>query len=330
MAITIWPVDAKNGAPQYAGRGLRQTTVGVPLAGATSARPLGVRSGVRPGTPTNTVAVSGSTVTVRPHAGVLDVQAAVEASGYEYSVDAAVTVSSSFAQDQSNPRTDIVWVQVADPSEGNGTAPGITFGYTAGTASGTPATPTLPDRSMLLGRLNVPKAGAGSPTVTWVAPTLVAAGGVVPVRSVAELNAVAGSAGAYADLTANADDTTYGLGLYRSTGTVWVAVTADSGWQALPGFSASWSTTNNPTIRKVGSQVFMRGQVNRPTMATGDGIFTLTAGWRPTQDTYISATTNSGATVRLRIYTSGRVEVNAITGSPQYVILDTISFLADA
>jgi hypothetical protein len=224
MAITIWPIDAQGGAPQYAGRGLRQTTVGVPLAGATAARPLGVRSGVRPGTPSSTVAVSGSTVTVRPHAGVLDVQAAVEASGYEYSSDASVNVSTTFTQDQSNPRTDIVWVQPTDPSEGNGGSPSLAFGYTVGTAAGSPATPALPTRAMLLAVLNVPKAGGGSPTVTWSAPTLVAAGGVVPVRSVAELKAVSGSAGSYADLTANADDTTYQLGLYRSDGTTWSAV----------------------------------------------------------------------------------------------------------
>lgn len=330
MAITVWPIDAKNGAPQYAGRGLRQTTVGVPLVGATAARPLGVRSGVRPGTPSSTVAVSGSTVTVRPHAGVLDVQAAVEASGYEYASDANVNVTTTFTQDQSNPRTDITWVQATDPSEGNGGAPSLTFGYTAGTAAGSPTTPALPPRAMLLATLNVPKAGAGSPSVTWVAPTLAAAGGVLPVRSVAELNAVTGSAGAYADLTANADDSTYGLGLYRFTGSSWQPVTADSGWQSLPGFSSTWTPVNNPAIRKVGSQVFMRGQVSKASINGGDGIFTFTSGWRPAQDTYINVATVAGSTLRIRIYANGRVEANAPTGTPTYAIFDGVSFLADA
>src|SRR5690606_13487402 len=79
MPVTVWPLDAVEGAPEYDGRALRQTGV-VDLAYATSARPLGARSGVRPGTPDSTLSTTSTTWTVKPHAGVLDVLTAAEAS----------------------------------------------------------------------------------------------------------------------------------------------------------------------------------------------------------------------------------------------------------
>lgn len=195
MAITIWPANASNGVPAVAGRGLRQTSVGVPLGGATAARPLGIRSGVRPGTPASTVAVANGTVTVAPHAGAIDGQTAAEAGGYEYSSDSAVPVVSNLTQDQSNPRVDLVSVQVSDPSESDGTAVAqVQFVYTQGTAAASPLAPgdagapvAAPARSFPLARVNVPKSGGGNPTVSWVAPYSLAAGGTLIVNQVAEL-----------------------------------------------------------------------------------------------------------------------------------------------
>lgn len=333
MAITIWPVDAKSGAPQYAGRGLRQTTVGVPLAGATSARPLGVRSGVRPGTPATTVAVSGATVTVRPHAGVLDVQAAVEASGYEYSSDANTVVSSTFAQDQSNPRADIVWVQVTDPAEGNGGTPSVVFGYTAGAAAGAPTTPALPARAMLLAVLNVPKVGGGNATVTWSAPTLVAAGGVVPVRSVAELKALVGYPGAYADLSANVDDTTYLLGLYRSDGTNWTPVGQldDTGW-VTPTFAGGSTASPSVQFRRRSGIVYFTGLRN-PT-ADDQVQFTLPVGFRPLNQSifWCDRSVNTGPGARVDIRNNGQViyRQSNVTGGTGAVNYAPVTFPADA
>jgi hypothetical protein len=194
MTTRVWPVDAVADAPSYTGRGLRLSTVSPWLAGATAARPLGGRSGVRPGTSTASVTATSTTWTVKPHVGVVDAQAAAEAGPYAYSTDADVTGSVN-AADATNPRIDVVYVRIDDPAEGDGTAtPTVAFGYQAGTAAASPVAPTSwtgSARSMVLAHINVPAAGGGSPTVTWKAPTLTAAGGVIPVQTVAERDALA-------------------------------------------------------------------------------------------------------------------------------------------
>jgi len=190
MTNRIWPADAVGGAPVYSGRALRQTQAPF-LAGAVPGRPLGARSGVRPGTSTTTVVASATAWTCQPHAGVLDVQAAAEAGPYTYAVDASVSGALT-AANASNPRTDIIYVQLSDAAEDGaspGAAPGVTVGYRAGTPAAVPSTPAAPARSMVLARINVPRSGGGNPTVTWVAPYAVAAGGTLPVASAAELTA---------------------------------------------------------------------------------------------------------------------------------------------
>lgn len=190
MTITVWPVDAVSGAPSYTGRMLRQTNT-VAFAGATSARPLGARSGVRPGTPSTTVTTTSTTFTINPHAGLLDLETALQASAYAYSIDAALSGSVT-AANVSNPRIDIIYLQLNDPAESDGSStPGLSgTNYLAGTAAGSPSPPATPARAMVLAQINVPTSGGGSPTVTWVAPTCVAAGGILPVRSAAEETAL--------------------------------------------------------------------------------------------------------------------------------------------
>lgn len=337
MATSVWPVDAKNGAPQYSGRKLRQTTVSVPMGGATAARPLGARSGVRPGTPTSTVTASTTTVTVRPFAGVIDAQAAAESGAYEFSSDANITFTSSngfTAADANNARIDIVYVQVNDPAEGDGSAtPGITIGYQAGTASATPAVPSTPARAFAAWQLTVPKAGGGNPSVTMVAPFIAAAGGVVPVRSITELNAVTAYAGAYADLTATTDTANYPVGLYRSDGSAWSAVvrTDDTGW-LTPTFTGGSSTTPSVQYRRRGGIVYFTG--GRAPTADDQRQFTLPAGFRPLNQSFFwcERGTNTGPAARMDIRSNGDVfyrqtNVSGGTGSVNYA---PISFPADA
>lgn len=188
MTNRIWPVDAVAGAPAYSGRALRQTQAPF-VAGATAARPLGGYSGVRPGTPASTLVVSPTAWTVRPHGGVLDVQTAAEAGPYTYAIDTAVSGTVT-AADSSNPRVDIVYVRVTDSAE-DGAAPGVagnvTVGYLAGNPAPVPTAPAPPARSIVLGRVNVPKAGSGNPTASWVAPYSTSTGGTLYVNTATEL-----------------------------------------------------------------------------------------------------------------------------------------------
>jgi hypothetical protein len=186
MGAYVWPADAVTGAPSYTGRKLRQLLGGL-LIGKTASRPLGGRSGVWPGTSTTTVTISAGNWQVGAHAGALDLETAAEAGPYFYSSDDAPFVGTAVtAADGTNSRIDIVYVQLSDPAEGDGTTtPGVAFGYLAG-SPGTGVPPTTPARSMVLAWLNVPNTGGGgvgSATVTWKAPLTVAAGGVIPVSS---------------------------------------------------------------------------------------------------------------------------------------------------
>lgn len=192
----VWPVDIVAGAPVFTGRQGRQLAVAPFVAGATAARPLGARSGVRPGTPATTVTATSTTWTVADHAGLIDAELAAEAGPYTYSFD-AVQTGSMTAADPSNPRIDLISVQISDPAESDGSStPSAAVVYTTGVASGTPAVPATPARSMALAQINVPVSGGGNPSTTWVAPTLTAAGGIIPVSSTTELNALVSLASA--------------------------------------------------------------------------------------------------------------------------------------
>ncbi|WP_350347266.1 hypothetical protein ABIQ69_11555 [Agromyces sp. G08B096] len=180
MVDTLYPANAVTDAPAYNGRILRQAGA-VDLAGAVAGRPLGARSGVRPGTPTNTVTTTSSTWTCQPFAGVADVMTAAESGPYRFAFDAAASGSIVAADTQA--RKDIIYVEVKDPAEGVGSTPSVTRKYLPGAPSGTPSAPSIPptERGFVIAEINVPATGGGAPTVTWVAPYCVAAGGVLPV-----------------------------------------------------------------------------------------------------------------------------------------------------
>ena len=189
MTNRLWPADAVTGSPSYSGRAMRQALMAPLLAGATAARPLGAISGVRPGTPDTTVSVAALVWTIKPHAGVLDLEAALAAGPYGYAIDADVTGAVT-AANATYARKDGLYVTLSDPAEGDGTAtPGVAITYLAGTPAAAPVMPATPARSMLLARLDVPKSGSGSPTATWLAPVLAMAGGVRHYNSVGELPA---------------------------------------------------------------------------------------------------------------------------------------------
>jgi len=180
MAERLFPADAVGGTPAYSGRGLRQLHAPF-LSGATTARPFGALSGVRPGTSPATVTATSTTWRCGLHAGVLDVQPAVEAGAYTYAVDEVVSGDLAPA-DASNSRIDRVYVQLTDPAEANGSQavpPTVVVRYVQGAAGAVPVAPALPVRSMSLARITVPKQGGGAPTVVWEARGVPAAGGVV-------------------------------------------------------------------------------------------------------------------------------------------------------
>ncbi|MGC3954642.1 MAG: hypothetical protein QM804_10370 [Propionicimonas sp.] len=169
MAVTAFPLNAIAGQPEYSGKMLRGALSAL-MPPPPTGRPLGAASGVRQGTPATTVSVAGSTCTINPHSGVLDVQASATAGPYCYAVTAAETKAVPAAH-ATYTRWDRVSVQLADPSEGDGTgAPGVAIVYAAGTAAASPAMPAAPARSLTLARVVVPPSGGGAASVVWLAP----------------------------------------------------------------------------------------------------------------------------------------------------------------
>jgi hypothetical protein len=231
MAIIVYPVDAIATVPTYTGRMAREAH-SVFMAGATASDPFGVRSGVRPGTSPTTVTATSTAWTIGAHAGALDMETAVEASGYEYSVNATggLPTGTVNTADATRPRVDIVWVRLDDPAESDGSAvPAVVAGYTAGAPLASPVAPATPARCMVLATIQVPLSGGGSPTVIWVAPYTVAGGGVLPVP--------AGVRPANPYLGQYVDDAA--AGLLRYNGTAWKTVNVD---RRLTGylFGAPW------------------------------------------------------------------------------------------
>lgn len=160
------------------------------LYGGGAGRPLGGRSGFRVDTASTILTATSTTWTLLPCSAMIDPGAATHQGMYGWASDQNVTGAVT-AADATYTRKDIVYIQVNDSSAGDGsgatTAPVL---YLAGTPSATPEAPTLPARSFLVGTITVPASGGGSPTVVLNPARFVAAGGILPVYSVAERDAL--------------------------------------------------------------------------------------------------------------------------------------------
>lgn len=257
MTFTVFlvdPVDTNADGipdfPTYPGRAVRQVMSAL-LAGASAARPHGIRSGVTPGTASTSVAILTSPSlqwSLAPLCGAIDGEVADAAGAYLFSSDLTVT-GGIVAADGSHNRVDLLSLQVSDPSEADGSSvPSVIPIYTEGTAASSPSAPSTPARSIAIAQLNVPKAGTGTPTATWVAPYLTAAGGVIPVSGPSDYPA-------NPNRGMTVDDASTGR-LMKWNGTIWVpfsetAFCRVSRAAVLPGVNASgsrpaaWDTVYN-------------------------------------------------------------------------------------
>jgi len=263
MVDSLWPANAVAGSPSYGGRVLRQTGA-ASLAGATSTRPLGARSGVRPGTPSSTVTATSTTWTCQPFAGIADVMTAAEASAYAFAFDAVATGSVTAAH-ATLPRKDIIYVSFTDPAESVGAVVSATRKYLAGTAAASPVAPSVPgaERGFVVAEINVPASGGGSPSVTWVAPHAVAAGGITPVRTQAERDAT---------------DWAPGQPIYRlDIDAIEFRNAADSGWltQSLAPIAYTPAWTSSGTAPSLGNSTLTGTYVLQGKHVHGVILFTI-------------------------------------------------------
>lgn len=125
MAIIMHPLTAKNGSPEYTADDYRHAIN--PLLLPSDGTAFNGLSGIRYGSPSPLVTVSGLTVTVKPHCGTISPWDGLGA--YTYAITTNTTVQLA---DSANDYK--IAVTVEDPSQSHGTTPrGKIEVFTAGT-----------------------------------------------------------------------------------------------------------------------------------------------------------------------------------------------------
>ena len=125
MAIIMNPLTAKNGSPEYTADDYRHAIN--PLLVPSDGSAFNGLSGIRYGSPSPLVTVSGLTVTVKPHCGTISPWDGLGA--YTYAITTNTTVQLA---DSTNSYK--IAVTVEDPSQSHGTTPrGKLEVFTAGT-----------------------------------------------------------------------------------------------------------------------------------------------------------------------------------------------------
>lgn len=114
MAIIIHPLTAKNGSPEYTADDYRHAIN--PLLVPSDGTAFNGLSGIRYGSPSPLVTVSGLTVTVKPHCGTISPWDGLGA--YTYAITTNTTVQ--LADSTNNYK---IAVTVEDPSQSHGTTP---------------------------------------------------------------------------------------------------------------------------------------------------------------------------------------------------------------
>lgn len=125
MAIIMHPLTAKNGSPEYTADDYRHAIN--PLLVPSDGTAFNGLSGIRYGSPSPLVTVSGLTVTVKPHCGTISPWDGLGAYSYAITTDTTVQLA-----DSTNSYK--IAVTVEDPSQSHGTTPrGKLEVFTAGT-----------------------------------------------------------------------------------------------------------------------------------------------------------------------------------------------------
>lgn len=184
MAGEAYPIDVSSGSPSYTSAEMRQIDSALLLNGTADA--FGARGGSRPGAG---MVVSAASLAWAVTAGAFIAYPRFSASQGPYRVTFPATENGSYNSPHATfSRRDILSVVIDDAGAGDGSgARQARIVYTAGTASASPVSPSVPARGTLLATIVVPP--AGSPTIIQ-GQFAVAAGGVLPVADATEAGAL--------------------------------------------------------------------------------------------------------------------------------------------
>ncbi|MFI6162235.1 hypothetical protein ACIA59_20115 [Micromonospora haikouensis] len=313
MAVTAIPINASAGSPAYSARQTRQAWSALMMAGPA---PLRSRSGLRPGG-APTVSVTTTTWSVGPLSGIVDAAVASVQGPYLVASDATETGAVTAAH-ATWARKDILYLQVDDTDEDStGQRRGRVL-YLAGTAAASPSAPATPPRSLLIGTIDVPAVGGGSPSYTPSRIWAVAAGGIVPVSSQAEEDSLSAYDGM---VIARPDQGVLKTRLSTTWRTIWQppAAYTSSGITYPGGSSAISGDALRYQIDAVRNEVELHGGVQASTTFTTGGVViaTLPVGARPGALSYHAApvayTNPNEGTARVEIATNGQISLYSRT-----------------
>ncbi|MBP2584079.1 hypothetical protein J3A78_004557 [Streptomyces sp. PvR006] len=217
----------------------RQNTRITNIGATTPVNPLGVRSGILPGTYDGKFRVGGlwmsssGPMTATVYHGKAVIQGGTTDGAYPVALDEDITLT--FADgDPLNDRIDLVVVRVYDNDVDALGKHEAAVEIVKGTPAATPAAPAAPARSLILFTVKVKKgASAGTGGIDWAGgattdlrTTTVSAGGILPVYN------NAGVAGGYPGQYQDNDNAHF---LQRWDGTAWVAYPKEIGGIAPSG-----------------------------------------------------------------------------------------------
>lgn len=172
MAIIMHPLTAKNGSPQYTADDYRHAIN--PLLLPSDGTAFNGLSGIRYGSPSPLVTVSGLTVTVKPHCGTISPWDGLGA--YTYAITTNTTVQLA---DSTNSYK--IAVTVEDPSQSHGTTPrGKVEVFTADT-------PDSNINGLVIAKVNAGVASDAAPMIRNSA--------ILMARDLEQLNTIAAVAG---------------------------------------------------------------------------------------------------------------------------------------
>lgn len=257
MAIIMHPLTAKNGSPEYTADDYRHAIN--PLLVPSDGTAFNGLSGIRYGSPSPLVTVSGLTVTVKPHCGTISPWDGLGA--YTYAITTNTTVQLA---DSTNGYK--IAVTVEDPSQSHGTTPrGKIEVFTAGT-------PNSNINGLVIAEINAGVASDAAPMIRNNA--------ILMARDLEQLNTIAAMDGQEAVTIANNAHYVRNNGTWEPSDTPQEMIVFADTHVIRPA-----STTINPVLysaadlQTLAKKHGVTGPLNNPCISAMNGDWNTTSIW---------------------------------------------------
>jgi hypothetical protein len=256
--VTFWDADAQTKLPAYNAQELRQLDSPLLMPGPASA-PFSGRSGRQvngSGLAVTVDPTGAGSVTVSQGAGVIyDGSYAVQGA-WRFATSGAKTVALAARPGSGTSRIDLVVARIYDSAlAGAGSVKELKIevvtggGSFGGTVGATPTAPSLPPLSLLLSTLTVTSTSGAAISKTDTTAVTVAAGGILPVATTAEMNALKTAGIAYRGLVV--DNAQTGV-LHRYNGTDWKVLDPSYAINTPNIMGSTAPGPSDPIYRKIG------------------------------------------------------------------------------